>query len=59
MERVPARRLVERCWELRGNVTIYDASYVALAEALDVPLITADARLGRTPGPRCPIEVIR
>ena len=45
--------------ELRGNLTVYDAAYVALAEALDAPLLTADARLAKTSGPRCPIEVLR
>jgi predicted nucleic acid-binding protein len=59
MERVPAGRLVKRCWELRDNLSIYDASYVALAEALDVPLVTADTRLARSPGPRCRIELVR
>jgi len=51
--------LLGRVWELRENVTAYDACYVALAEALDVPLVTADARLGLAAGPRCPITVIR
>ncbi|MDN5929915.1 MAG: type II toxin-antitoxin system VapC family toxin [Pseudonocardia sp.] len=48
--RVAHRHLVERVWELRHNVTIYDASYVALAEKFDVPLLTSDARLGRSVG---------
>jgi predicted nucleic acid-binding protein len=48
-----------RCWELRDNLTIYDASYVALAEALEVTLLTGDGRLARSTGPRCPIEVLR
>ncbi len=47
----------ERIWELRDSMTAYDAAYVALAEALDVPLVTTDARLGRAPGRRCDIEV--
>jgi predicted nucleic acid-binding protein len=49
----PHRRLAERAWELRGAVTYYDASYVALAELLDAPLVTLDRRLGRAPGPQC------
>ena len=42
-----------RVWELRSNLTSYDAWYVALAEALDCPLLTLDLRLSRAPGPRC------
>ena len=38
---------------------MYDAAYVALAELLDVTLVTADGKLAKTPGPRCPIEVLR
>jgi predicted nucleic acid-binding protein len=59
LRRTPHRPLLDRCWELRGNLTIYDASYVALAEALDVTLITGDGRLARATGPRCHIEVLR
>ena len=44
--------LLERCWELRHNLTIYDAAYVALAEALDVTLVTTGRRLSRAPGIR-------
>jgi predicted nucleic acid-binding protein len=47
-----------RVWELRGNLTPYDAMYVALAEALDCALVTADARLARAPGIRCAVEVL-
>ena len=54
----PTARLVHRAWELRGNVTPYDACYVALAEALDCPLLTGDARLARAPGPTCAIELV-
>lgn len=60
---LPIRRadhtpLLTRCWELRDNLTIYDAAYVALAEALQVPLLTGDRRLARSTGLRCTIEVI-
>jgi predicted nucleic acid-binding protein len=55
--RVPHRPLLTRCWELRENLTVYDAAYVALAEALNATLLTGDMRLGRAPGSRCPIEI--
>ena len=42
-----------RVWELRANLTCYDAWYVALAEALDWPLLTLDRRLSRASGPQC------
>lgn len=44
---------------LRDNLSAYGSTNVALAEALEVPLVTADRRLGRAPGPRCMITVIR
>lgn len=44
----------ERSWELRHNVTSFDAWYVALAEALDVPMATFDAQLASAKGPMCP-----
>lgn len=50
--------LLRRVWELRENLSAYDAGYVALAEALDCTLVTADRRLSRAPGPRCPITVV-
>jgi len=53
--RVAHRHLVERVWELRHNITCYDASYVALAELLGRPLLTSDARLGRAAGHRAEI----
>jgi predicted nucleic acid-binding protein len=59
LERSPTLWLIPRCWELRDNLTVYDAAYVALAEALVVPLLTADARLANATGPRCTIEVLR
>lgn len=43
----------DRVWELRSNLTAYDAWYVALAESLDAPLATLDHRLSRAPGVRC------
>lgn len=57
--RVPHAPLMERCWELRTNMTVDDAAYVALAELIDAPLLTADAKLAATPGPTCAIEVLR
>jgi predicted nucleic acid-binding protein len=59
MTRYPAFGLLDRVWELRDNLTAYDASYVALAEALGCRLVTADARLAAAPGPRCAITVVR
>ena len=56
--RVSHRLLMERCWELRANVTAYDAVYVALAELLDAPLVTADRKLANAPGIRCRVEVL-
>jgi predicted nucleic acid-binding protein len=50
--------LLARCWELRDNVTAYDASYVALAELMEATLLTADERLARAAGPRCAIELL-
>ena len=58
MERVGHVSLVGRCWELRHNLTIYDGAYVALAEATGARLVTADARLARSAGPRCRIEIL-
>ena len=49
----PYAAFAERVWELRQNVTAYDAAYVALAELLAAPLVTLDARLARAPGARC------
>lgn len=58
LRRAPHRPLLGRCWELRQNLTVYDAAYVALAEVLDVVLLTADPRLAKAPGPRCEIELL-
>lgn len=54
--RAPLRSLLPRCWELRDNLTIYDAAYVTLAEAMNTTLVTGDRKLTRAPGPQCPIE---
>jgi predicted nucleic acid-binding protein len=59
IERAQHLPLLRRCWELRENLSVYDAAYVALAEALEVQLLTGDQRLARAPGPRCQIEVLR
>lgn len=59
LDRVPHVPLVGRCWELRQNLTVYDATYVALAEAMDVALLTADAKLAAAPGLRCAVELLR
>jgi predicted nucleic acid-binding protein len=56
--RYPVFSYLDRVWELRDNLSAYDASYVALAELLDCNLLTADARLSRAPGIRCPITVV-
>lgn len=53
IEYFPFVPLVARAWELRNNVSAYDAWYVALAEALKVPLATLDARLTHASGPSC------
>lgn len=50
LERVPSVGLMEDAWTLRANVSAYDACYVALARALDCPLLTTDAPLRRAPG---------
>lgn len=57
MTRYPHAPLLDRAWSLRANLTAYDAVFVALAETLEVPLVTCDARLARAPGLLCPIEV--
>lgn len=53
IELFPYRPFATRVWELRSNVTAYDACYVALAESLGVRLATLDVRLSRASGPRC------
>ncbi len=58
LERIGHRRMLARIWELRQNLTPYDASYIALAETIDATLVTADKRLSLAPGPRCTIEYL-
>lgn len=55
--RFPHAPLTDRIWELRENMSAYDAAFVALAEALDSPLITCDAALAATPGHEARIEL--
>ena len=56
----PFEPFLDRAWELRDNLTVYNAWYVALAESLDTSLVTADLRLAQASGPRCPVvEVAR
>lgn len=59
LQRVDHGALVMRCWELRETVTVDDASYVALAQALQATLLTGDRRIARASGATCPIEVVR
>lgn len=59
LDRYPTLPLIGRSYELRSNVTAYDAVYVALAEALDCDLLTGDQRLASAPGPTCVIRVLR
>jgi predicted nucleic acid-binding protein len=58
MTRYPVFAFLDRVWELRDNLSAYDASYIALAELLDCDLLTADARLGGAPGIRCAITLV-
>lgn len=58
LRRHPSRHLWLRAWELRANLTAYDALYVALAEQLGTTLLTADARATRAPGLLCDVELL-
>jgi len=57
VERWPYELLAPRAWSLRENLTIYDASYVALGELTGATLLTLDGRLARAPGIRCSVTV--
>jgi predicted nucleic acid-binding protein len=59
LNRYPHDVFIFRIWALRRNLTAYDAAYIALAEALDAPLITRDAAMARASGHRARIELIR
>jgi len=58
IRRIPHEPLLERCWELRDNLTAYDACYVALAEVTGATLLTSDRRLAGAPGVHCEIELM-
>ncbi len=58
LRRVAHRRLLQQAWAHRTNLSVYDAAYVALAELLDVVLVTADERLASAPGLGCRVEVL-
>ena len=55
--RYPHLQLCDRIWELRYNLTAYDAAFVALAEYLEVPLVTCDGRLRAAPGHAAEVEL--
>jgi len=59
IERYPHHLFLTRIWALRGNVTAYDAVYIALAEALDATLLTCDRRLASAPGHTARVDVVR
>ena len=58
LRRHTTRQLWPHAWQLRTNLSAYDALYVALAEQLSLPLLSADGRLARAPGLRCQVHVI-
>lgn len=58
LRRYPHDFLLPRIWELRNNLTAYDAAYVALAEALDAPLLTRDGRLAAAAGHHALVELV-
>jgi predicted nucleic acid-binding protein len=58
LTRYPHDVLLGRVWDLRNNLTAYDAAYVALAEALDAPLVTCDGKIASAAGHRARVEVV-
>lgn len=59
LDRYPTRALVRRAYELRNNLSAYDAAYVALAELLQCELVTGDRKLKNATGPRCSIRLLQ
>jgi predicted nucleic acid-binding protein len=57
LTRYPHHPLSDRVWQLRHNLSAYDATFITLAELLDAPLITCDARLASAPGHQAHVEV--
>lgn len=57
--RYPFLPLMTRIWRLKQTLAVFDATYIALAEALDAPLITADGALASAPGHRARVELYR
>jgi predicted nucleic acid-binding protein len=55
---IDAAQLIDRMWQLRGNITAHDAAYVAAAEILGCPLVTGDGRLAKTNSLRCEVRLI-
>ncbi|MFG1881107.1 type II toxin-antitoxin system VapC family toxin [Micromonospora sp. NPDC049102] len=58
IDEVAVAVLLDRMWQLRGNVTAYDAAYVAAAELLACPLVTGDGRLAKASGARCEFRLL-
>jgi predicted nucleic acid-binding protein len=58
IRRMPLAPLLQRMWQLRDNMTAYDAAYIALAERLPARLVTCDAKLAGASGSRCSIELV-
>ena len=58
IRRMPLAPLLQRMWQLRDNITAYNAAYVALAERLDARLVTSDSELAASTGPLCVFDVI-
>lgn len=57
LELWPYEALATRVWQLRTNLSAFDASYVAVAETIDAPLLTLDVRIGRAPRVTCRVEI--
>jgi predicted nucleic acid-binding protein len=58
LTRYPHGPLLERVWDLRNSVSAYDAVYLALAEALDAPIVTSDGRIARAQGHHATVQVL-